>query len=151
MPGDVDLSPAARVAPKARLVAVGVTTDDAVDWIEAGVSGCVWPEASIEDLAAAVANVARGELVTPPEITDRLISRIRALVAESPHVAHEGQLTPRETEVLVLVAGGLLNKEIALRLSIQEQTVKNHLVRIFRKLGVHRRAEAAARIRRRSR
>jgi DNA-binding NarL/FixJ family response regulator len=149
LPEDVDLSPQAIADPGLKFVAIGVSEDEALDWIEAGVSGCVAPEASVEELAAAVARVARGELVTPPEITARLISRIRRLVAEAPHAAEEGRLTPRQTEVLVLVAQGLSNKEIAQRLSIQEQTVKNHMHRILRKLGVHRRAEAAAQIRRR--
>lgn len=149
MPEDVALSAKGTAVPEVKFVAVGVTDDEAVDWIEAGVSGCIPPEASVEDLAAAVSNVARGELVTPPEITARLISRIRRLVAETPEAAAESRLTSRQTEVLMLVAEGLPNKLIAQRLSIQEQTVKNHMHRILRKLGVHRRAEAAARMTRR--
>jgi two-component system nitrate/nitrite response regulator NarL len=148
MPEDIGLSPGAIADPAVKLVAVGVTEGEVLDWIEAGVSGCVAPEGSVEDLAAAVARVARGELVTPAEITARLIGRIRRLVAESPQAAEEGRLTPRQAQVLALVAEGLSNKEIAQRLSIQEQTVKNHMHRILRKFGVHRRAEAAARMKR---
>ena len=74
---------------------------------------------------------------------------IRTLVAKSPNAAEGGRLTPRQAQVLALVDEGLSNKEIAQRLSIQEQTVKNHMHRILRKFGVHRRSEAAARMRRR--
>jgi DNA-binding NarL/FixJ family response regulator len=149
VPEDVDLSSLAPATPDVRLVAVGVREDDAVDWIEAGVSGYIPPEASLEDLAGAVASVARGEFAPPPEVTARLIDRIRRLSSEMPGAAERARLTPRQTEVLELVAEGLSNKQVAQRLSIQEQTVKNHVQRILRALGVHRRGEAAARLRRR--
>lgn len=77
-----------------------------LNWIEAGVAGCVGPEDSVEDLAVAVALVARGELVTPPDITTRLIGRIRRLVAQSSQAAEDGRLTPRQGQVLALVDQG---------------------------------------------
>jgi two-component system nitrate/nitrite response regulator NarL len=150
-PEDVNLASPASAEPEMKLLAVGVREDEAVDWLEAGVSGYVSPEASLERLAGAVASVARGEIVTSPEVTTHLLRRVRRLAAEVPEATEEGRLTRREAEVLGLIAEGLSNKVIAKRLSIQEQTVKNHVHNILIKLGVHRRAEAAARMRRRRR
>jgi two-component system, NarL family, nitrate/nitrite response regulator NarL len=151
VPGDVDLSPSATGEPEVRLLAIGVQEDEALDWMEAGVIGCVAPEASLEDLAGAVERVARGETVTSSEVQRRILSRIRSLAADALDAPAEGRLTRRETEVLGLIAEGLSNKAIARRLSIQEQTVKNHVHSILLKLGVNRRAEAAARMMRRNR
>lgn len=150
-PEDVDVPSRAIAEAELKLVAVGVRGDEAVDWIEAGVSGCVPPDASLEDLARAVEGVGRGELVTPVDVTPHLIERIRRLASEGPRAAGEARLTPRQAEVLDLVAKRLSNRQIAQRLSIEEQTVKNHMVSIFRKLGVHRRSEAAERLRRTNR
>jgi two-component system, NarL family, nitrate/nitrite response regulator NarL len=150
-PDDVDLSLPTIIESEVKLVAVGVPDEEAVGWIEAGVSGCVPPEASLADLAGAVATVAGGELVTPPNVTGHLINRVRRLAAEVPGAAERGRLTSRQMQVLALADQGLTNQQIARRLSIQEQTVKNHMHRILQKLGVHRRAEAVARMRRRGR
>jgi two-component system nitrate/nitrite response regulator NarL len=148
-PEDVHLSSPPSAEPDVRLLAVGVQEDKAVDWLEAGVSGYVPPEASLEELAAAMASVARGEIVTSPVVTGHLLRRVRRLAAAAPEATEEGRLTRREAEVLALIANGLSNKLIARQLAIQEQTVKNHVHSILVKLGVHRRAEAAARMRRR--
>jgi DNA-binding NarL/FixJ family response regulator len=131
-----------------KLVAVGVSDEQAVLWIEAGASGYVPPDASLDDLAEAVSRVARGELVTSREVTAHILDRIRGLAAQTPNAAKEARLTPREMEVLDLVADGLPDKLIAQRLSIQRQTVKNHMQKILRKLDVRSRREAAARVRR---
>lgn len=106
-PADLDsplLPPAER---EVKLVAVGVPDDEAVSWIEAGASGYVPPDASLEDLAEAVARVARGELVTSREVTTHILDRIRGVAAEVPNAAEEGRLTHREAEVLDLVVDGL--------------------------------------------
>jgi DNA-binding NarL/FixJ family response regulator len=137
--------------PDVKLVAVGVPDDDAVSWIAAGASGYVPRDASVNDVADAVARVARGELVTSREVTTHIVDRMRKLLTEVPDAAQEAGLTPRETEVLHLAAEGLPDKVIAQRLSIQVQTVKNHMQKILRKFGVRRRAEAAARMRRSTR
>jgi DNA-binding NarL/FixJ family response regulator len=144
---DIPLLPTAE--PDLKLVAVGVPDEEAVPWIEAGVSGYVPPDASLDDLAEAVTRVARGEFVASREVTTHILDRVRRLAAEVPNAAEEARLTPRETEVFSLAAEGLSNKVIAQRLSIQEQTVKNHMQKILRKFGVRGRGEAAARVRRR--
>ena len=92
------------------------------------------------------AKVARGDLVISSEVTNRILDRIRKLSADVDDAAAGARLTPRESEVLELAAEGLPDKVIAQRLSIQVQTVKNHMQKILRKLGVRGRGEAAARI-----
>lgn len=146
----LDFPPSAAADPAAKLVAVGVPESEALSWIEAGVSGYVCPEASLEDLTFAIARVARGELVTSPEIAAHVLRRARKPAGDA-FAVDDGRLSPREVEVLDLVAEGLSNKAIGRRLIIQEQTVKNHVHNILLKLGVHGRAEAAARVRRRER
>ena len=135
--------------PFPKLLVIGVPAPQAVAWIEAGVSGCVAPSGSLDDVIVAVDKVAANELVASPEVTAELVNRVRRLSAVSAVTASDEHLTCRESEVLGLLAEGLSNKEIAQRLSIQVQTVKNHVHNVLLKLGVSRRGEAAARMRRR--
>jgi DNA-binding NarL/FixJ family response regulator len=144
---DVRLVPKPTAEPEVKFVALGVPETEAVARVEAGVSGYVSQGASFGDLELAVKRVARGQLVTSPEVAGHLLDRIQRLSAEASNAGAKGRLTPREREVLDLVAEGLSNKLIARRLSIQEQTVKNHVHSILLKLGVDRRAEAVARMR----
>jgi two-component system nitrate/nitrite response regulator NarL len=145
---DVDAVPPLAAEPDMKLVALGVPEAEALPWVEAGVSGYVSREASLEELAMALAQVADGQVVTSSEVAGHLLSRIRQLSEQTADEETTARLTPREAEVLDLVAEGLSNKLIARRLSIQEQTVKNHVHNVLLKLGVDRRAEAVARIRR---
>jgi two-component system nitrate/nitrite response regulator NarL len=144
---DLVLAAPAQTHPDAKLVAVGVPENEAVAWIEAGASGFVPPDGSLEDVIVALETVADDELAASPQVTAHLANRVRRLAVESPAPVSDGRLTTRETQILDLLAEGLSNKEIAQRLSIQLQTVKNHVHNILVKLGVSRRAEAAARIR----
>lgn len=146
LPADVDLPAPPVTEPETKLVAVGVPESEAVAWIEAGVSGLVPPEGSFEDVVAAVERAGEGELAMPPQVTTHLADRVRDLADTT---MPEERLTPREAEVLELLADGLANKQIAQRLSIQTQTVKNHVHNVLAKLGVNSRAEAAAKARRR--
>lgn len=147
LPADVDLRASPAAEPDTKLVALGVPASEAVAWIEAGISGFILPDGSVEDVVRALERAAEGELAMPPQVTAHLADRVRRLAADSP--MPEGRLTLRENEVLDLLAEGLSNKQIAQRLSIQKQTVKNHVHNVLVKLGVNRRGEAAARRRRR--
>jgi two-component system, NarL family, nitrate/nitrite response regulator NarL len=132
-----------------RLIALGVreVEADVVDAAEAGVSGYVGRDASLQELVDAVVCTARGESPCPPQITALLIGRI-ASAARGPAPDLASKLTPREAEIVGLIDEGLSNKQIAGRLSIEPTTVKNHVHNILEKLDVTRRGEAAAALRR---
>jgi DNA-binding NarL/FixJ family response regulator len=102
----------------------------------------------MEDLAAVVESVSRGETLCSPGIAANLFDRVAALSRERQLEPVEEKLTARELDVLRLIEEGRANKEIATALSIELPTVKNHVHRILEKLNVHRRSEAAARARR---
>ena len=123
-----------------------LTTFDIDDYVyaalRAGASGFLLKDATPDELVAAVRVVAAGESLLAPAVTSRLIAhfaRQPALVSTPPSL---NELTPREREVLVWVARGESNTEIAQRLVLAEQTVKTHVSRIFYKLGIRDRAQA---------
>jgi DNA-binding NarL/FixJ family response regulator len=117
------------------------------DALRAGASGFLLKDATAERLFDAVRVVAAGDALLAPAVTRRLISefaRIRppAATSATPAPAALAALTPRETEVLRLVAAGLSNPEIAGRLVVTEETVKTHVSRVLAKLGLHGRSQA---------
>ena len=103
--------------------------------------GCV-PKTSGEDrLLSAIRTVASGEIAAGPWLD----AIVQARATEAPSFSQDGpnRISARELEIITLVARGLENKEIALHLGIREQTVKNHLGRVMRKVGVRNRQELA--------
>ena len=136
--------------PATRVLALGVREleDEVISWAEAGVAGYVTREATLEELVAAVAGVARGDVVCSPRISALLLRRGAAAADAHRKPARDGRLTRRENEIATLLDEGLSNKQIALRLSIEPTTVKNHVHSILDKLGVARRGDAAAQLRR---
>jgi DNA-binding NarL/FixJ family response regulator len=123
-----------------------LTTFDIDDYVyaalRAGASGFLLKDATPDELVAAVRVVAAGESLLAPTVTRRLIAhfaRQPTLTSTPPSI---GALTRREREVLVWVARGESNTEIAARLVLAEQTVKTHVSRIFLKLGIRDRAQA---------
>lgn len=115
------------------------------DALAAGASGFLLKDVTAERLFEAVRVVAAGEALLAPSITRRLIgefARQRPRPPASEHASSFGALTPRETEVLRLIAGGLSNPEIAVRLSVSEETVKTHVSRVLAKLGLRDRTQA---------
>ncbi|RKT05491.1 LuxR family two component transcriptional regulator [Streptomyces sp. 3211.6] len=113
--------------------------------LRAGASGFLLKDASARQLAEGVRVVAAGEALLAPSVTKRLILEFSKLseVARSPDPAGVGELTERETEVLVLIAQGLSNAEIADRLLVAESTIKTHVSRVLVKLGLRDRTQAA--------
>ncbi|MGW1890515.1 response regulator [Streptomyces sp. NPDC002004] len=116
--------------------------------LRAGASGFLLKDASARQLADGVRIVAAGEALLAPSVTRRLITEFSKLadvplrgLAGTPGAY--GDLTERETEVLVLIAKGLSNGEIAGRLVVAESTVKTHVSRILVKLGLRDRTQAA--------
>jgi DNA-binding NarL/FixJ family response regulator len=116
--------------------------DDYVfDALRAGASGFLLKDVTAERLFDAVRVVAAGEALLAPAVTRRLISEFARL---RPKAAAKtlATLTPRETEVLSLVAEGLSNHQIAARLVVTEETVKTHVSRVLHKLGLRDRTQA---------
>jgi DNA-binding NarL/FixJ family response regulator len=118
--------------------------DYVLDAIRAGASGFLLKDAPPDDLVAAVRVVARGDALLAPSVTRRLIERlaVTGTTPAPPSASALPELTQREREVLVEVARGLSNREIAAALVIAEQTVKTHVSRVLGKLGVRDRAQA---------
>jgi DNA-binding NarL/FixJ family response regulator len=113
--------------------------------IRAGASGFLLKHAAPAELVRAVEMVAAGDGWLDPAVTGRLLREFAARPESTmPSPAELAQLTPREREVLVFVAHGFSNAEIAERLFIGEGTVKTHLGRILMKLGLRDRAQAVA-------
>ena len=111
--------------------------------IEAGASGYLLKAAPQAEILAGIRSVAAGETVLAPSIAAKLVSRVRADAASAAEPAPA--LSPREREVLVLVAEGRSNPDIARSLYIGEATVKTHLLHVFEKLGVNDRTRAVTR------
>ena len=110
--------------------------------IRAGASGFLLKDAPREQLVTAVRTVARGEALLAPAITQRLIERFVARPPASETAPALAELSTRELEVLRLLARGFSNAEIAAELIVGEATVKTHVARILRKLGVRDRVQA---------
>ncbi|EFK55412.1 response regulator transcription factor [Corynebacterium genitalium ATCC 33030] len=122
--------------PPKVLVVTNYDTDvDILGAIEAGAVGYLLKDAPPAELLAAVRSTAKGDQAMSPMVRDRLQTRDRT---------PRSSLTPRELEVLQLVAGGSSNREIGQRLMLSEATVKSHLVHIYDKLGVRSRTSAVA-------
>jgi DNA-binding NarL/FixJ family response regulator len=113
------------------------------DALRAGASGFLLKDIAAERLFDAVRVIAAGEALLAPTVTRRLIgefARLRPRGPARPELLR--LLTPRETEVLRLVAEGLSNAEIAARLVVSDETVKTHVSRVLAKLGLRDRAQA---------
>ena len=113
------------------------------DALRAGASGFLLKDVTAERLIEAVRIIAAGDALLAPGVTRRLISEFaQRPAARLQPVPAFGELTPRETEVLKLVAEGLSNPEIARRLVVTAETVKTHVSRILNKLGLRDRTQA---------
>jgi len=115
------------------------------DALRAGASGFLLKDVTAERLFDAVRVIAAGEALLAPTVTRRLIGEfalLRPRPETAPPEAAFAALTPRETQVLRLVAEGLSNPEIAARLVVTEETVKTHVSRVLGKLGLRDRTQA---------
>ena len=116
--------------------------------LKAQAAACLSKETTAEELVETVRRVARGEhpinenLVTHPILADQVLRQFQELTRQNETQPYISPLTPREMEILNYVAQGLLNKQIANELGISEQTIKNHVTSILRKLNANARTEA---------
>ncbi|MBO3736175.1 response regulator [Actinoplanes flavus] len=143
MPGMDGLEATRRIAAAGGPSVLILTTFDRDDYLfaalRAGASGFLLKNGTPEALTEAVRVVAAGEALLAPAVTRRVISTFTAPVAAGVRL---DQLTPREHEVLVLLAGGATNAEIAIALRLGETTVKTHVSRVLMKLGARDRTQA---------
>lgn len=148
---DVRMPQCDGLAATRRIVADGLPTrvlilttfgeDEVVfDALQAGAQGFLLKDTRPEDLLSAVHAIASGEARLDPAVTAAVIARVRRSGARSSHPIES--LTAREKEVLVLIASGLSNAEIAERLVVSTGTVKTHVASLLAKLGVRDRVQA---------
>jgi len=151
MPGTDGIEATRQLAGPAAPRVLILTTFDldeyVYDALRAGASGFLLKDVTAERLFDAVRIVAAGEALLAPTVTRRLISeftqlRPQADAAASAAAAALAALTPRETQVLRLMAEGLSNPEIGRRLVVTEETVKTHVSRVLAKLGLRDRTQA---------
>jgi DNA-binding NarL/FixJ family response regulator len=124
------------------ILTVSADSDTVFRALEAGADGYLLKRCSPEELQAAVLDVLKGGVPMTSEIARRVIASFRRQPAKNDAATN---LTPREEEILTLLAKGFVSKEIAAQLGVSYETVRDHLKHIYEKLHVHSRGEAVAR------
>ncbi len=132
-------------APESRVLVLTTFDDDesVFDAISAGAVGYLLKDASHDELVGGIRAVAHGQSSLTPAIAAKLVARVASLPRASTSSPRLSGMSERELDVLALLSQAASNKEIAIALGITEGTVKNHLTRIFEKLGVTDRTQAA--------
>ena len=130
--------------PAAKIVMLTVSDEesDLYEAVKSGASGYLLKDSSIEEVAQAIRVVADGQSLISPSMAVKLIDEFKQMSQPDRGPTTTFRLTERELEVLRLVAQGLNNKDIAKRLFISENTVKNHVRNLLEKLQLHSRMEA---------
>ena len=133
--------------PEVKVIGMGLipTQSDIVELVEAGASGFIMKDSTTVDFLAAIRSVAKGTKIIPPPLTGSLFSHVidRALKERKVKLTNAVRMTKREREIVVLIAGGMSNKEIAVQLSMAIPTVKSHIHNILEKLALHSRLQIA--------
>ncbi|CAN5175069.1 response regulator transcription factor [soil metagenome] len=130
--------------PSARIVMLtdSDAESDLYDSVNAGAAGYLLKDSTFEELGQAIRVVADGQSLISPSMAVKLIDEFKQMSKPQTRSSPGTRLTPREIEVLALVARGLNNREVARELFISENTVKNHVRNILEKLQMHSRVEA---------
>lgn len=135
-------------SPESKVIVMDLlpAEEEIAEFVGAGVSGFVMKDATFEELAKTIRLVAEGVQVLPSSMTGTLFSQIvkSAVAKGQANVSGSVRMTPREKQVLDLIAEGLSNKEISARLNIATHTVKSHVRNIMEKLMLHTRLQIAA-------
>ena len=135
-------------APEVRVIVMDLlpAPEDVHDFVTAGASGFIAKDATLDEFVDTIRAVASGTDVLPAALTATLFSHIARLAVGRKHadVAKAVRMTERERAVFDLIADGLSNKEIALRLHLATNTVKGHVHNILEKLALHTRLQIAA-------
>jgi two-component system, NarL family, response regulator DevR len=132
--------------PSTRIVMLTSYPDEeaVLSAIVAGASGYLLKQIRGRDLVSALETVGRGESLLDPAVTERVLERIRRIATGASDNDEISQLTSQERKILLLVAEGKTNKEIAGEIFLSDKTVKNYVSSILAKLNLERRAQAAA-------
>ena len=136
---------AAQRCPEIRSVILSMHEDEAhvFEALRAGVAGYLSKTASLGTIVEAIRAVGRGDTAFPPGVERAATTRLADLAAQARRGAHAwARLTPREREVLSLIASGMTSRQIASSLGISERTVESYVSGVFDKLGVRTRAQA---------
>ena len=132
--------------PEIKVVMVGMEADRTLflKAVRDGIVGYVLKEASAIEVASCVRAVANGEAVCPPALCAALFEHVASSISQPPSFIFKRNLglTRREQQLVHMISDGLTNKEIAMQLNLSEQTVKNHIHRMLRKLGASDRLTA---------
>jgi DNA-binding NarL/FixJ family response regulator len=133
------------VAPVVGIIMLTISDEEAdlYEAIKGGASGYLLKNSSFREVARAIRVVADGQSLISPPMALKLLDKLKKMSRPGRHRAATPQLTARELEVLKLVAQGLSNRDIGKRLSISENTVRNHMHNILEKLQLHTRRDAA--------
>jgi DNA-binding NarL/FixJ family response regulator len=134
-----------RTQPLTRVVVLTISDfdGDVIDAVLAGACGYLLKDASIDELMRGIDAAAAGDSLMSPQVTGRLLQRVRATSATETTTLPRAELSARELDVLKLIANGKDNAEIARALYISPKTVKNHISNILMKLGIQNRIQAA--------
>ena len=134
--------------PRAKVIAMDLPAaqGDLVDWVHAGVSGFIMKDATFDELVGTIRAVVDGEKILPSQMTGTLFSQItrNGIDRGDNGALGTASMTPRERQVIALIAEGLSNKAIAARLHIATHTVKSHVRNIMEKLSLRTRLQIAA-------
>lgn len=132
-----------RISPHTQVIVLTSFDDDEFIFpaLRAGALSYVLKEIGVDELAEAIRKAARGESVLHPRVAARVVQEMQQKRLDIPDLFTE--LSPRELEVLRLIAGGMTNAQIAARLVISEKTVKVHVSNILSKLHMYDRTQAA--------
>ncbi|MFZ1977473.1 MAG: response regulator transcription factor [Bacteroidota bacterium] len=136
-----------REIPEAKVIGMGFapSQSDIVEFVEAGASGFILKNATVKEFLGTIRSVAQGIKVLPPLLAGSLFSHVieLALKKRKGKLNNAVRMTKREREIIVLIADGLSNKEIAQQLNIATHTVKSHVHNIMEKLALHTRLQIA--------
>jgi DNA-binding NarL/FixJ family response regulator len=134
-------------SPQTRVIGMGLIPSqlDIVEFVQAGAAGFILKDATIKEVLGTIRAVARGMKILPPLLTGSLFTHVvdHALRQGKAKLPESVRMTKREREIIVLIAEGMSNKEIAQRLTLSTYTVKSHIHNILEKMALHSRLQIA--------
>jgi DNA-binding NarL/FixJ family response regulator len=134
-------------SPQTRVIGMGLIPSqlDIVEFVQAGAAGFILKDATIKEVLGTIRAVARGMKILPPLLTGSLFTHVvdRAIREGKAKLPDSVRMTKREREIIVLIAEGMSNKEIAQRLTLSSYTVKSHIHNILEKMALHSRLQIA--------